>query len=58
MDDFIKFILVVVLIGAIVAGLAYLSSNFTNWDITTWFNAKAMSESMSLLSGNFALFCK
>ena len=58
MDDFIKFILVVFLIGAIIAGVAYLSSNFTNWDITTWFNANVVSEGVCSPSGNSVLFFK
>lgn len=56
MDDLIKFIIAIVIIGAAVAGLAFLSDNFTNWDVTTWFNfGEVLSEGRILPSGDFAL---
>lgn len=58
MDDFVKFIIAIVVIAVVAIGLAYLSNNFTNWDITTWFDFKTVSESRFLFSDNSVLFRK
>ena len=57
MDDLVKFIIAIIVIAAVAVGLAYLSDNFTNWDVTTWFDFnKGITEGVIMPSVGFSFY--
>ncbi len=38
MDDIIKLVILIAIVAVLAVGLAFLSDNYTNWDVASWFD--------------------
>lgn len=56
MDDFIKFVIGLLIIGVVAIVLGFLTSGFQNWDVTTWFDFDGLvSEGSDMFSGTSSI---